>query len=182
MAAIELWAGSLISNTKNYRWRPASFQHLGVSCQKVSWSAWVMLRSKNCKVADGQAGLGLGASRKEREETGCVPLGGHIKKHNEHVKAPFLAGFSERKQQLNQPVCIPASRGESGPAWIQVLLQCSRMCFLCAIACQVTAMHQSVPVLLGLLPPFLFAFSFLTCFLHANPRLFLQSMQKTKVL
>lgn len=160
MSVIKLWAHSLISNTANYRRRPTSFRHLSVSCQKVSSSSWVMLRSKNCKIADGQAGLRVGASRKEREETGCVPLGGCIKKHNEDVKALFLAGISERKQQLKQPVWIPASWGESGSARMQVLLQCSRMYFLCAVAlvCASSAGASSTFSFC-----FFFSYLFLTC-------------------
>jgi len=41
---------------------------------------------------------------------------------------------------------------------MQVLLQCSRMYFLCAVACQVTAMHWSAPGLLGLLRLFFLLF------------------------
>lgn len=162
MSVIKLWAGCLISNTKNCRQRPTSFQHLSVFCQKVSWSSWVMLRSEDCKIAGSQAG--------RREETGCVVLGGLERKHHEDVETPFLAGISERTQQLK--VCLSGPGGDSGPVWMQVLLQCSRICLCCCLARNWNALPCAGSAL----------FPFLTRFLRADPGLLLQSRRKTKVL
>lgn len=138
MSVIKLWAGSLISNTKNCRQRPTSFQHLSVFCQKVSWSSWVMLRSEDCKIAGSQAG--------RREETGCVVLGGLIRKHHKDVETPFLAGISERTQQLKVYLHQEVT-----------LVQCGcRSCFsaagfVCAVAWPGTGMHYPVLALLSFL-------------------------------
>lgn len=168
MSVIKLWAGSLISNTKSCRQRPTSFQHLGVSCQRLSWSSWVMPQSQDCKIAGGQAGLVLvPAGRKGGNGLCCT---GRVRKHHKDVETPFLAGIAERKHQLK--VCLPAPGADSGPMWMQVLLQCSRICLCCYL-----------PRNWNALPCAGSAFSpFLTCFLHADPGLFLQSRKKTKVL
>lgn len=102
---------------------------------------------------------------------GSVVLGGLVRKHHKDVETPFLAGITERKQQLR--VCLPASGDDSGPVWVQALLQCSRICLCCCLA---RNWHALLPC-----PGSVFS-SFLTCFLRADPGLFLQSRQKTKAV
>lgn len=145
MSVIKLWAGSLISNTKSCRQRPTSFQHLGVSCQRLSWSSWVMPQSQDCKIAGGQAGLVLvPAGRKGGNGLCCT---GRVRKHHKDVETPFLAGIAERKHQLK--VCLPAPGDDSGPVWMQVFasvqqdlsvllpakeLECITLCWLCFLS------------------------------------------------
>lgn len=128
-----------------------------------------MLQGKDWERAAAKQGSELRPAGR-REEMGSVVLGGLVRKHHKDGETPFLAGTAERKQQLR--VCLPASGDDSGPVWMQALLQCSRICLCCCLARNWNA-----------LPCAGSAFSsFLTCFLCADPGLFLQSRQKTKAV
>lgn len=108
---------------------------------------------------------------------GCVVLGGLVRKHHKDVETPFLAGAAERKHQLK--VCLPTPGDDCGPVWMQVLLQCSRICLCCCLARNWNALPCAGSAFISFL--FLPFFPFLTCFLRADPGLFLQSRRKTKV-
>lgn len=171
MSVIKLWAASLISNTKSYRQRPSSFQHLGVFCQRASWPSWVMLQSQDWEIADSQAGLRAGASRKERGNGLCCT--GRARKETSQRRRNT---FSCRNCWKNTPAeslftCIRRWLWSSVDASLALVqqdlsvllpgkeLECITLCWLC----------------------FHF-FPFLTCFLRADPGLFLQSRRKTKIL
>lgn len=171
MSVIKLWAASLISNTKSYRQRPSSFQHLGVFCQRVSWPSWVMLQSQDWEIADSQAGLRAGASRKERGNGLCCTGRDH-----KETSQGCRNTFSCRNCWKNTPAeslftCIRRWLWSSVDASLALVqqdlsvllpgkeLECITLCWLC----------------------FHF-FPFLTCFLRADPGLFLQSRRKTKIL